>query len=157
MAQRWQRVTASSSRNLAAPAPALQLSLLPALYPLLHCSCTFVVQLSRRAWSTLPVCAVQAGSRVPKSPSSANSERERERERDFPTWVHRGLSATSGAPPYLSTIGSGSFSAPLLFKLRSLRYHTPRLCRIAVFLPSFYQRSLWLQLSPTRRVRKFIF
>ena len=38
--------------------------------------------------------------------------RERERERDFPTWVHRGLSATSGAPPYLSTICSGSFSAP---------------------------------------------
>ena len=109
MAQRWQRVTASSSRNLAAPAPALQLVTPPSTLssPLPLSWFNFHVALGQ-------LCPFVLFKRVRVFPSLRRrpTPRERERERDFPTWVHRGLSATSGAPPYLSTIGSGSFSAP---------------------------------------------
>ena len=51
-----------------------------------------------------------------------------------------GLACPSSAPPVDAAFSSPLFSLPYLvergalqMKLRSLRYHTPRLCRIAVF------------------------
>ena len=136
MAQRWQRVTASSSRNLAAPAPALQLVTPPSTLssPLPLSWFNFHVALGQ-------LCPFVLFKRVRVFPSLRRrpTPRERERERDFPTWVHRGLSATSGAPPYLSTIGSGSFSAPHC--IPSLQVHfdiTPLDC---VASRSSYHRS----------------